>query len=284
MVRSSSTSAAASSSAAGASRGRAAPWNAFVLHRYDWSETSLILDLFTREGGRLAVAAKGAKRPSSQYRSVLLPFQRIHVQLSRTRGGDGDEVQALRHAEWAGAATVLRGDTLFRGFYLNELLMKLLPRGDAHPAIFDAYAGTLRALATQATDDAQPQAAMRAFEMMLLRDVGWLPELHRVTSTQQSVTATGAYALRADTGLVSADGATDAIEGQHWLRLQAALVDRDDEALRHACEPTAPKLRAMLRSVLTLHLGSTPLRTRDVALGLQRWTAAMGQAHARMRP
>ncbi len=58
-----------------------APWNAYVLHRYDWSESSLILDLYTREGGRIAAAAKGAKRPSSSFRPVLLPFQALHVSL-----------------------------------------------------------------------------------------------------------------------------------------------------------------------------------------------------------
>ena len=63
---------------------RAAPaLSAFVLHRYDWSESSLILDVFTRERGRLIVVAKGAKRPHSQLRSVLLPFQRFHAVLGR---------------------------------------------------------------------------------------------------------------------------------------------------------------------------------------------------------
>jgi DNA repair protein RecO (recombination protein O) len=76
--------------------------NAFVLNRYDWSETSLILDLFTRDSGRVAVAAKGAKRPYSQLRSVLMPFQRVVVQFGRTRGDEAADVHNLRSAEWAG--------------------------------------------------------------------------------------------------------------------------------------------------------------------------------------
>src|SRR5439155_20288805 len=111
-----------------ATRSRAAATlTAYVLHRYDWSETSLILDLFTREQGRLAVAAKGAKRPYSQLRSVLLPFQRINVSLGKAAVADagGSEVQTLRGAEWAGGAAMLTGAALFSGFYLNELLMKL---------------------------------------------------------------------------------------------------------------------------------------------------------------
>jgi len=150
----------------------AAPLTAYVLHRYDWSETSLILDLFTREQGRLAVAAKGAKRPYSQLRSVLLPFQKIHVGLGRVpKSENADEstrdVQNLRSAEWAGGAAMLTGAALFSGFYLNELLMKLLARHDPHPVLFDVYAGTLPLLAHG--DDAVSQAALRAFEIALLK-------------------------------------------------------------------------------------------------------------------
>ncbi|MBP6252588.1 MAG: recombination protein O N-terminal domain-containing protein, partial [Rubrivivax sp.] len=104
---------------------------AYVLHRYDWSETSLIVELFTRERGRVVVAAKGAKRPYSQLRPVLLPFQRLLVQLGRTPADEASEVHTLRSAEWAGGVPVLAGGALFRGFYLNELLLKGLARQDA---------------------------------------------------------------------------------------------------------------------------------------------------------
>jgi len=121
-------------------RGASAPLQAYVLHRYDWSESSLILDLFTRERGRIAVAAKGAKRPYSQLRVVLLPFQRLHIGLGRSVDEQGAEVQTLRSAEWAGGAPMPGGSALFPGFYLNELLLRLLARQDPHPALFDAYA------------------------------------------------------------------------------------------------------------------------------------------------
>src|SRR5438046_3569423 len=164
-----------------AGRRAAAHLEAYVLHRYDWSETSLILDLFTREQGRLAVAAKGAKRPYSQLRSVLLPFQRIHVGLGRVPKADANgeepvnEVQNLRSAEWAGGAAMLTGAALFSGFYLNELLMKLIARHDPHPALFDAYAETLPSMAS--ADDALVQAALRAFELVLLKEIGLLRDL-----------------------------------------------------------------------------------------------------------
>ena len=173
---------------------------AYVLHRYDWSESSLILDLFTRDQGRLAVIAKGAKRPYSQLRSVLLPFQRIQVSLGRApktdaAGAPSSEVQTLRAAEWAGGAAMLTGAALFSGFYLNELLMKLLARGDAHPALFDVYAGTLSGLG------ANDEAALRAFEVALLKEIGLLPDLSLVTLTQEAVRSEHRYSLLAEAGV-----------------------------------------------------------------------------------
>ena len=110
---------------------RAAPQPAFVLHQWDWSETSLILDLFTREQGRVAAVAKGAKRPYSQLRPVLMPFQRLLVATTRPKGEEGADILTLRSAEYAGAGATLPPGQLITGFYLNELLMKLLARASA---------------------------------------------------------------------------------------------------------------------------------------------------------
>ncbi len=258
-----------------------------MLHRWDWSESSLILDLFTREGGRVVAAAKGAKRPSSSLRPVLLPFQPLQVLLARRHGDDEDEVQTLRSAEWAGdlsddaatrgaaddaglaTATLLRDEALFLGFYVNELLIKLLPRSDPHPVLFEAYAQTLAALASS-RDEVRTQAALRAFELALLKDLGWLADLSVTTATQAPVQPRDHYALRAEGGL-TAVRADDGIGGEHWLRMHAALVDRAYGELRHACEHgAAAPLRGMLRHVLALHMGHGSLRTREVALGLRR--------------
>ena len=126
----------------------AVPLEAYVLHHYDWSESSLILDLFTREQGRLAVAAKGAKRPYSQLRAGAAAVP-AHPRDARPRGRcrrDAPEVQTLRGAEWAGGQPMLAGAALFSGFYLNELLMKLLARHDPHPAAVRRLRATLPAL------------------------------------------------------------------------------------------------------------------------------------------
>ena len=100
----------------------AAPLAAFVLHRYDWSESSVIVDLFTRAQGRTAVVAKGAKKPHSNLRAVLLPFQRINVTLGKLPEGEGaSDIQTLRQAEWAGGLSMLTGEALFSGIDLGAL-------------------------------------------------------------------------------------------------------------------------------------------------------------------
>ena len=249
-----------------AMRGHRAPLTAFVLHRYDWSESSVILDLFTREQGRLAVAAKGAKKPYSNFRSVLLPFQRVHVSLSGAAARDessNSEVQNLRGAEWAGGAAMLTGAALFSGFYLNELLMKLLARHDPHAALFDAYAATLPELASN--DETRVQSALRAFELTLLQQTGLLPDLSLVTLTQAPVRAEGRYGLMPEAGV----GAEGEIAGAALIGLQAALQHGSVPALQQACRAALPELKGALRAMIQHHLGSSTLRTRQVMMDVQ---------------
>lgn len=244
--------------------------SAYVLHSYDWSESSLILDLFTRERGRLAVAAKGAKRPYSQFRSVLLPFQRIAVSLGRAPADDSAEVLTLRGAEWVGGGPILTGAALFAGFYLNELLLKMLPRQDPSPALFDAYVAALPWLVRG--DDIQAQAGLRAFELRLLREAGVLPQLSVVTTTQQALREGARYALNASSGVVpAAAGAEHAVDGAVLQALEAALAPEvHTDALPRLCLEAVAPLRAMLRPLLQHHLGTPVLRTRQVVQGVQR--------------
>ena len=241
------------------------PLAAYVLHRYDWSETSVIVDLFTRERGRLAVAAKGAKRPDSQLRGVLLPFQRLNVALARA--SREAEVHTLRSAEWAGGAPMLGGDALFAGFYLNELLLRLLARQDPHAVLFDAYAQTLPLLAGSDHPESQSQAALRAFELTLLRETGVLPDLSCVTQTLQPLQAQAHYALLPESGLVPVPlhGALSAaLLGARWVALQAALQHGSIAALQAECALALAPLRRGLRGLLQYHLGSYTLRTRQL--------------------
>jgi DNA repair protein RecO (recombination protein O) len=241
------------------------PLLAYVLHRYDWSETSLIVELYTRTQGRVVVIAKGAKRPTSQLRPVLLPFQPLHALLGKTPADADKEVHVLRSAEWAGGQPLLAAAAMFSGFYLNELLMKLLARQDPHPALFDAYADTLAALATQA-DEA---ATLRAFELVLLRELGWLPELDSVTLTAENLQPEQCYTLQPEAGIAPAGQGP---RGSAWVALEAALAHGSTAALRALCRPEAASLRLPLRTLLHYHLGPAPLRTRQVWQGVQRLT------------
>lgn len=235
---------------------------AYVLHQHDWSETSLILDLFTRESGRVPVAAKGAKRPYSQLRAVLLPLQRILVSLSKPAKTDGGEVQTLRSAEWGGGATLPTGAALFSGYYLNELLLKLLARHDPHPRLFDAYADAVGHLS-------EGDAVLRAFELTLLSELGLLPDLSVVTPTQAPVDPARRYQLSPESGVIPPhqDGG---LPGSLLIQLQAALLHGSPAALRQACGTSLVGLKTVLRGLLHYHLGHQPLRTRALMVDVQQ--------------
>ncbi len=246
----------------------AALLSAYVLHQYPWSESSLIVELFTRERGRIAVAAKGAKRPTSNFRPILLPFNRLTIQLGKAPADESAELFNLRSAEWAGGSPSVAGVALFAGFHINELLLKLLPRHDAHVLLFDAYAALLRMLVPD--DEAAGQAVQRAFEWLLLRELGWLPQLDMVTQTLRPLDAQRSYALHAEYGvLVNAAG----IPAGVLREIAAALARNDLVGLRDACRQAAVAQRSVLREVLDYHLGHTALRTQQVLQGAHKLLA-----------
>jgi DNA repair protein RecO (recombination protein O) len=148
---------------------------AFVLHTYPYRETSLIVEAFTAQAGRVAMVARGAKRPKSELRGVLQAFQ----PLTLAWAGAG-ELKTLVRAEWRGGLPLPGGAALLCGFYLNELLLKLLPREDPHPALWNDYASTLEALTERARPPEQA-ATLRRFEVRLLAELGYaLPLTHDV--------------------------------------------------------------------------------------------------------
>lgn len=237
----------------------------FVLHRYDWSESSLIVDVFTREHGRVALVAKGAKRPNSNFRPVLLPLQPLHVAF----GGDA-EIRTLKSAEWVGGQVMPTGDALLAGFYLNELLLRLLARDDPHPRLFDAYADAVAVLASHHTDAMEP--ALRSFELLLLREIGLLPALDLETGSQSPLGPDSRYSLLPEGGLVRT-GEQDtrpSLPGAQWLALQQALDSPTafGAALRLAAQ-TPAELKPQLRVLLNYHCGTGTLRTRQLMIDLQ---------------
>ena len=238
---------------------------AFVLHRYDWSESSLILEVFTRRHGRIALVAKGAKKPSSNFRPVLLPLQPLRVSF----GGDA-EIRTLKGAEWVGGQVMPTGDALLSGYYLNELLLLLLARDDPHPGLFDAYASAVQVLASEHGEALQP--ALRAFELVLLREIGLLPVLNLQTPTLAPLAPHGRYSLVPEGGLVAAgerDGRA-ALPGAEWLALGASMRDHAPfhATLQQAAHSMAG-LKPQLRALLHYHCGVTTLRTRQLMIDLQ---------------
>ncbi len=237
---------------------------AYVLHRYDWSESSLILEVFTRHYGRIALVAKGAKRPSSNFRPVLLPLQPLQVAF----GGDA-EIRTLKSAEWAGGNVMPTGDALLSGYYLNELLLRLMARDDPHENLFDAYARVVQLLGSGHGDALQ--ASLRAFELLLLREIGLLPALDAQTLTLARLAPDLRYSLVPEGGLREAgEGDRAALNGSQWLALQRALDDSAPfAATLMACVDMQQELKYQLRALLNYHCGVSTLRTRQMMRELQ---------------
>ncbi len=234
---------------------------AYVLHRYDWSESSLILEVFTRHHGRIALVAKGAKRPSSSFRPILLPMQPLHIAF----GGEG-EIRTLKSAEWQGGHVMPKGDALLSGYYLNELLLALLARDDPHPALFDVYARVVELIA--GGHDDLLQAALRTYEILLLREVGLLPQLDLQTLTLAPLQA---HVLVPEGGLRAAHADDRAsLSGAQWTAVQAALNDGAPfAATLHACAEHMAGLKPQLRQLLHYHCGVKTLRTRQMMFDIQ---------------
>ncbi|WP_416547961.1 DNA repair protein RecO [Limnohabitans sp. DCL3] len=237
---------------------------AYVLHRYDWSETSLILEVFTRHHGRVALVAKGAKRPTSSFRPVLLPLQ----PLSLGFGGEGD-IRTLKSAEWVGGHVMPTGEALLSGYYINELLMRLTARDDPHPDLFEVYAATVRLLASGDPDALQ--WALRGFELLLLKEMGLLPALNLQTLTLKPLSPMDSYALVPEAGLQwVSDDPRHALRGEQWQSIQKALdSSRPMAALLRDCADLLVQLQRPLRLMLNYHCGVGALRTRQMMLDLQ---------------
>lgn len=247
---------------------------AYVLHRYEWSEASLILELFTRNLGRVAVAAKGVRRPASSFRSVLLPFQPLLVSL-----GPDAQIRVLRGTEWAGGYAMPTGEPLLIGYYMNELLMRLLPRDDAQPLVFDAYAQALAVVASPCSEKLW-EPMLRVLELILLRALGVLPALDLETLTLQPLRADRNYTLDPVSGLIaqhernptsSATSNLKALTAQQWQHIQLALDSEDvPHALALAVSAVTPELKAMLRAILHHQTGGQVFKTRQLMQSLQK--------------
>jgi DNA repair protein RecO (recombination protein O) len=224
---------------------------AYVLHQYAYRDTSRIVEVFTREHGRLTLFARGANGPKSTLRGVLRPFQRMLVSWS----GKGEACQLVT-AEIDGPVTSLAKQRLMSGFYLNELLLKLTERCDPHPEIFLSYASCVQALC----DGEVEEPALRLFEKRLLNDLGYGLEL-TMTGNGAPVQPGQYYRFAAQSGpqpcVAEAPGA---VYGQSLTDLQAESFG-DPRSLRDA--------KRVLRAAIDACLDGRSLKSREVALALR---------------
>jgi len=227
---------------------------AFVLHSYPYKETSLIVEAFTRHRGRVGLLARGARRPRSAIRGTLLAFHPLRLSWSAST-----ELGTLTAAEWSGGQAALAGPGLMCGFYINELLLKLLPREDAHEALFDAYADSVARLSAR-EDHA---AVLRGFERRLLTELGYAPLLERDAGSGLPVDPARRYAYEPERGPL----ATEAAAGQSLTVGGQTLLDiaRDD----YSRADTRDEARRLMRWLIAARLAGQTLHTREVLRELQ---------------
>ncbi len=224
----------------------------FVLHSYPYKETSLIVDIFARDHGRVPLIAKGAKRPHSKLRGVLQTFQPLQLAWSGK-----SEVRTLISAEWVGGLLPLERSALLCGFYLNELLVKLLARDDPHPALFDAYVAALNQLA----HDEPPAIVLRQFEIALLKETGVAGSLVESAQSGERVEPDLYYVFEPDRGPREALASDTApvVSGKTLIDMEAG--DYSDPA-------TQQQSKFLMRYLLAHHLGGMTLNTRQILIDL----------------
>lgn len=222
----------------------------YILHTRPYRETSLIVDVLSREHGRLALVARGARRPLSSIKSRLLGFQPLTLSWFG-KGG----LRTLHDAEWQGGDLRLQGGALMCGFYLNELLLKLLPPDDPHQGLYDRYEATLAALS--AGGDAEP--ILRRFELDLLSELGYAQTLTH-DATGEAIEPDRRYAYVFEHGVVEAGKSGASYAGKTLLDMAGG--DFSDPR-------TLAEGKLLMRALLNHYLSDKPLLTRQLLIDLQ---------------
>ena len=230
----------------------------FLLHAHPYSETSLVIDVFTQDHGRLALLARGARRPRSVMRGVLMAFQPLELGWH-----GGGEVKTLAKAEWLGGLPLLGGRSLLLGYYLNELLLKLLPREDAHPGLFGAYEDAIAGLSRSAHGDNGNE--LRRFERTLLRELGYGLSLERDAASGEPLQPDRQYAYQIERGPVETSAGTEGAEGTAYRG--KTLLDMASD--NYSDPRTAAESKQLMRQLFGHYLGGHALQSRRVFMELQ---------------
>ncbi len=225
---------------------------AFVLHSYPYRETSLVMEVLSRNCGRVALVARGARRPRSALRGLLMGFQPLTLSWFGKH-----ELRTLHSAEWQGGQPQLQGTALLCGFYLNELLLNLMARDDPHEQLFDYYQQTLQRLAHE-QDHA---ATLRCFEKHMLQELGYALLLEHEADSGKPIEPNAHYRYVIEHG-----ASRDAEEGLPILgkTLQDMAADDYRDPL------SAQQSKQLMRMLLNHHLAGKPLHTRELIKDLQK--------------
>jgi DNA repair protein RecO (recombination protein O) len=224
----------------------------YVLHTHPFKETSLVVELFSKGFGRVAAVAKGARRPHSAMRGMLQSFQLLEGAWSGK-----NELKTLHSLDWHAGLTLLKGEALMCGFYMNELLLRLLPREDAHENLFDYYVEALQTLANE------PDLAttLRRFELKLLQEMGYAVPL-LIDENDAPIIANTDYRYEAEYGASELKNTKNGVQ-----LLGKTLLDmaRDD----YSDVQTQNQSKQLMRYLLAYYLGDKPLHTRQLLIDLQ---------------
>ncbi len=222
----------------------------YLLHTLAWRETSLIIEVFTRHQGRLSLLAKGVRRPRASLRGILQPFQ--CWQLSWF--GQETSLRTLKSAEWLDSLPLLRGRALFCGFYLNELIYRLLPPDDPQARLFVAYAEAVR----QLSEGVSAEPVLRAFEYHLLLALGVAPMANLATLGQEALEPEAVYQLDHDGAVIVWSAHRPECVSFHGKTLQ------DMVAGQYADPRSLQESKSLMRRLINIHLGGQEIHTRRI--------------------
>lgn len=231
------------------SDGRIALQPALLLHRKPYRDTSLLIEAFSAEHGRLGLIARGARSRRGSQQGLLQPFTPLLLSWS----GRG-ELMTLTGAEPHGPPLVLSGDAVISGFYLNELLMRLLPRHDPHPRLYHSYHATLQHLALPA----RQEWALRLFERDLLQELGYGLLLTHEGGSGEMVEAAVSYCYHPEFGPQRQSPGEERCLVVHGATLLALAQGEEGDSR------TRSEAKRLMRTILSHYLGTKPLASREL--------------------
>ena len=222
----------------------------FILHTYPFKETSVVAEVFTRSHGRVALIARGARRPTSALRGLMQPFTPLLLSWFGK-----SELKTLHAAEWQGGLIAPQGRALMCGFYLNELLLRLLARGDAHEWLYDRYIATFEQLTGEACNT-DFERILRRFEKSLLGEIGYGATFDVEADSGAPIEPHIRYVFQPERGAIRAsDQPGCPVSGQTLIDMAADQFES---------QSTLIEAKQLMRTLINHTLGAKPLYTRQL--------------------